>query len=166
MNHHCWTGVFAAELPFLSLWGPECIFSLCSVSLTHAVILFLPSLLTIFVISSVLPSVQGSNFPFPVFLDTAPCQYFTLLLQKSFLSYTFIHTYTWKNATHLLRRKFHKGLIISLFSVSHQWIRTPFICFEGQKAVGKGQFEFMPCRFKHLSTWPSFKIIRVCWDIL
>lgn len=73
MNRHCWTGVFAVELPLLSLCGSERIFSLCSVNLTLCEILFLLSLLSIFVISSVLLCVRGSNSPFSVILDIPTC---------------------------------------------------------------------------------------------
>ena len=117
MQCHCWTCVFAFESPLLSLWGSEYIFSLCSVNLSRSEILFLLPLLPIFVTSSVLPSMQGSHSLFSAILDTPPPA-FAPAAAKPVLSYTFIHTYTWKKATHLLRRKFHKGLIISFCCVS------------------------------------------------
>lgn len=100
-----------------------------------------PALSSISVISSGMPSVQGSTILYSQWSLTSLYLHFTPLLPKSILSYSFIHTYAWKKATPLLRRKFHKGLIISFYSPSHQWIGTLFICFEAQKAVGEGQFE-------------------------
>lgn len=153
-NCHCWTA-FAVELPLLSLWGSDHICSLHSVNLTP-----FPALSSNSVISSGMPSMRGSTILYSQWSWTSYL-HFAPLLPKSILFDSFFHTYTRKKATSPLRRKFHKGLIIYFYSLSHQWIRTLFICFEAQKAVGKGQFEYTSCRFKPLSIWPSFKIISV-----
>lgn len=147
INSHCWTSgaFFHLNYHFFHLRHQK--ISLFNVNLTCSEILFLPSLCCDFFCAATWARNQLSIHSDPGHCTFLPSPHFTLPCQNQ-LSPTHSFTLAHERRPCLLRREFHKGLIVSLYSVSHQWLLSAFISFEARKPVGEGQFEYMQCRFK------------------
>lgn len=131
INCHCWTSVFFhLNYHFFHLRHRK--ISLSSVNITCSEILFLPSLLCDFFCAATCARKQLAICSDP---GHRPPQHFTLPCQNQ-LSPTHSFTSAHERRPCLLRRKFHKGLIVSPYSVSHQWILFAFTSFKALKAVG------------------------------